>query len=99
MPARAKCPWVSPAGRKVTIHRDERLLKPLRQRRLTPAGRNGMNVRPGEHDRAHIGRWQRPRARYSGQRKNRFYLRRSAVVQNLHIPEPRRPPGQGSMIT
>ena len=34
---------------------------------------------------AHIGHWQGDRARYVGERKNLFDLRRSAVVHNLHV--------------
>ncbi len=34
---------------------------------------------------AHIGHWQGNRARYLGQRKNLFDLRRVAVVHNLHV--------------
>jgi transposase len=32
-----------------------------------------------------VGRWQGRRARYIGQRKNLFDLRRVAVVHNLHV--------------
>ena len=84
-PLRERC-TTSPAGRSVSIHRDERLLQELRQRQLTPAGRAKLRERIAvEHDLAHIGRWQGPRARYRGQRKNLFDLRRNAVVQNLHV--------------
>jgi hypothetical protein len=38
-----------------------------------------------EHSLAQIGHWQGRRARYLGQRKNLFDLRRSAVVHNLHV--------------
>jgi hypothetical protein len=38
-----------------------------------------------EHDLAHGSHWQSNRARYTGQRKNRFGLRSCAVVQNLHV--------------
>jgi hypothetical protein len=38
-----------------------------------------------EHTLAQIGHWQGHRARYLGQRKNLFDLRRCAVVHNLHI--------------
>jgi hypothetical protein len=33
----------------------------------------------------HVGRWQGNHARYLGQRKNLFDLRRVAVVHNLHV--------------
>jgi transposase len=32
-----------------------------------------------------VGRWQGRRARYLGDRKNLFDLRRVAVVHNLHV--------------
>ena len=38
-----------------------------------------------EHTLAHVGHWQGDRARYGGQRKNLFDLRRTAVVHNLHL--------------
>jgi transposase len=70
----------------VTIHPNERLLQELRERQLTPQGRTKLRERVAvEHDLAHIGRWQGDRARYCGQRKNPFDLRRCAVVQNLHV--------------
>jgi Transposase DDE domain/Transposase domain (DUF772) len=82
---RERC-TASTTGRSVSIHPDERLLQELRQRQLTPAGRARLRERTAvEHDLAHIGHWQGPRARYIGQRKNLFDLRRSAVVQNLHV--------------
>jgi transposase len=34
---------------------------------------------------AHVGHWQGRHARYRGQRKNLFDLRRVAVVHNLHV--------------
>jgi len=70
----------------VTIHPDVRLLQELRERQLTPQGRAKLRERVAvEHDLAHIGHWQGDRARYCGQRKNLFDLRRCAVVQNLHV--------------
>jgi transposase len=61
-------------------------LRELRQRQLTPAGRAKLRERVGvEHPLAHVGHWQGRRARYRGQRKNLFDLRRCAVVHNLHI--------------
>lgn len=84
-PLRAKC-TTSASGRSVTIHPDERLLQELRERQLTTQGRAKLRERVAvEHDLAHIGRWQGDRARYCGQRKNLFDLRRCAVVQNLHV--------------
>ena len=83
-PLRDRC-TTSAHGRSVHIHPDERLLQELRQRQLTPQGRAKLRERVSvEHALAHIGRWQGPRARYRGVRKNLFDLRRSAVVHNLH---------------
>ena len=52
----------------------------------TPHGRAKLRERVKvEHTLAHVGRWQGRRARYLGQRKNLFDLRRVAVVHNLHV--------------
>jgi transposase len=84
-PLRSQC-TESASGRSVTIHPDEHLLQELRERQLTPEGRAQLRERVAvEHDLAHIGHWQGDRARYYGQRKNLFDLRRCAVVQNLHV--------------
>ena len=84
-PLREQC-TASASGRSVTIHPDERLLQELRERQLTPQGRAKLRERVAvEHDLAHIGHWQGDRARYCGQRKNLFDLRRCAIVQNLHV--------------
>lgn len=84
-PLRARC-TPSAHGRSVAIHPDERLLSELRQRQLTPAGRAKLRERVAvEHALAHVGRWHGDRARYVGQRKNLFDLRRCAVVHNLHV--------------
>lgn len=84
-PLRERC-TKSERGRGVSIHTDERLLAELRTRQLTPAGRKKLRERVAvEHGLAHIGHWQGRQARYRGQRKNLFDLRRSAVVFNLHV--------------
>ena len=84
-PLRGHCTG-SAQGRRVTIHPDERLLEELRARQLTPAGRAAVRERVAvEHSLAHIGAWQGDRARYRGQRKNLFALRRMAVVENVHV--------------
>jgi len=76
----------SKTGRTVSIHPDERLLQELRERQLTAHGRARLRERVAvEHSLAHIGQWQGDRARYLGERKNLFDLRRTAVVHNLHI--------------
>jgi len=84
-PLREQC-TSSPRGRSVSIHPDEALLGELRQRPLTAAGRTTLRERVAvEHTLAHVGYWQGRRARYRGERKNLFDLRRCAVVHNLHV--------------
>lgn len=84
-PLRERC-TTSALGRSVSIHPDEHLLQELRQRQLTPQGRAKLRERVAvEHSLAHIGYWQGDRARYLGERKNLFDLRRTAVVHNLHV--------------
>lgn len=85
-PLRERCTKSKKGGRSVSIHPDERLLEELRERQRTPEGRAKLRERiKVEHSLAHIGRWQGERARYVGERKNLFDLRRSAVVHNLHV--------------
>ena len=82
---RERC-TTSKTGRSVSIHPDERLLQELRERQLSAEGRAKLRERVAvEHSLAHIGYWQGDRARYRGERKNLFDLRRTAVVHNLHI--------------
>jgi transposase len=84
-PLRTQC-TTSARGRSVQIHPDERLLAELRAAQQTPHGRARLRQRAKvEHTLAHVGRWQGRRARYLGQRKNLFDLRRVAVVHNLHV--------------
>lgn len=84
-PLRERC-TSSAQGRSVSIHPDEHLLQELRERQHTPQGRASLRERVAvEHTLAHVGRWQGRRARYRGQRKNLFDLRRVAVVHNLHV--------------
>jgi Transposase DDE domain len=84
-PLRLQC-TTSTRGRSVQIHPDERLLVELRARQRTAKGRAKLRERvPVEHALAHIGHWQGHRARYLGERKNLFDLRRVAVVHNLHV--------------
>jgi hypothetical protein len=84
-PLRQRC-TTSSHGRSVSIHPDEKLLTELRERQLTPLGRARLRERVSvEHALAHVGHWQGDRARYLGQRKNLFDLRRVAVVHNLHV--------------
>jgi DDE family transposase len=84
-PLRARC-TTSARGRSVQVHPDERLLAEFRAGQQTPHGRARLRQRTAvEHTLAHVGRWQGRRARYLGQRKNLFDLRRVAVVHNLHV--------------
>ncbi len=84
-PLRQRC-TSSKHGRSVQIHPDEQLLTELRARQQTPHGRARLRERVAvEHTLAHIGHWQGRRARYRGQRKNLFDLRRSATIHNLHV--------------
>lgn len=76
----------SEKGRSVSIHPDEALMQELRERQSTVAGRAELRQRTAvEHTLAHVGHWQGNRARYLGQRKNLFDLRRVAIVHNLHV--------------
>ncbi|MEG4076446.1 IS1182 family transposase [Microcoleus sp. Pol14D6] len=76
----------SKKGRSISIHADEALMQELRARQSTTIGRQELRERTTvEHSLAHIGHWQGNRARYIGQRKNLFDLRRVAVVHNLHV--------------
>ena len=84
-PLRERC-TSSTQGRSVSIHPDAHLLQEPRERQHTPQGRASLRERVAvEHTLAHVGRWQGRRARYRGQRKNLFDLRRVAVVHNLHV--------------
>jgi hypothetical protein len=84
-PLRERC-TSSPRGRSVSIHPDEALLGELRKLQLTASGRTKLRERVAvEHTLAHLGYWQGRRARYRGDRKNLFDLRRCAVVHNLHV--------------
>jgi transposase len=84
-PLRTQC-TTSARGRSVQIHPDERLLAEFRAAQQTPHGRAKLRERVKvEHTLAHVGRRQGRRARYLGQRKNLFDLRRVAVVHNLHV--------------
>jgi DDE family transposase len=84
-PVQAQC-TSSVRGHSLSIHPDERLWCELRARQQTPAGRAKLRERIAvEHTLTPVGRWQGERARYRGQRKNLFDVRRSAVMHNLHI--------------
>ena len=84
-PLKTQC-TTSAKGRSVSIHPDGALLIELREHQQTPQGHAHLRERVVvEHTLAHVGRWQGRRARYRGQRKNLFDLRRCAVVHNLHV--------------
>lgn len=86
---RAKCTAARQGrGRSVQIHPDEAFHQELRTRQGTAEGRERLRERVSvEHGLAHICRRQGPRARYRGQRKNLFDLRRIAAVENLHLAD------------
>jgi len=84
-PQKERC-TSSKKGRSISIHPDEKFFSELRERQLSPLGREKLRERVAvEHSLSHIGRIQGDKARYLGVRKNLFDLRRSAVVHNLHI--------------
>jgi hypothetical protein len=63
---RVRC-TTSSTGRSVAVHPDEALLVELRHRQQTPHGRARLRERTKvEHSLAHIGHWQRRRARCLG---------------------------------
>lgn len=85
-PVRAACTTTQLGnGRSLTIHPHEPLHLELRQVAKTRDGRLALRGRtPVEHRLAHLGQSQGRRARYIGQRKNLFDVRRHAAVANLH---------------
>jgi len=84
-PLQQRC-TTSKTSRSISIHPDEALMQELRERQSTLAGRAELRQRSSvEHTLAHVGQWQGSQARYIGQRKNLFDLRRVAVVHNLHV--------------
>lgn len=71
-------------GRMLRIAEDELLQERLRRAAATTRGRQSLRKRTAvEHRLAHVTRRQGARARYRGQRKNLFDLRRSSAVVNL----------------
>jgi DDE family transposase len=93
-PLRTQC-TTSARGRSVQLHPDQRLLTEFRMRQQTPHGRAKLREPTTvEHTLAHVGQWQGRRARYIGQRKNLFDLRRVAVVHNLHVTARQSPPAK-----
>jgi hypothetical protein len=73
-------------GRSVTIHEDESFLIELRALQKTPEGRAELRRRTAVvHRLAHLVQHQGHQARYRGERKNLFDLRRHAIVENLFV--------------
>lgn len=71
-------------GRAIRIAEDEPLQQRLRMYAETPEGRAKHRERVAvEHSLAHICARQGPSARYIGQRKNLYDVRRAATIQNL----------------
>jgi hypothetical protein len=84
-PHRAAC-TTAKGGRSLAIHAAEPHLIELRTRQKTPEGRAALRERTGvEHGLAHVGQTQGSRARYRGERKNLFDLRRHAAARNIHV--------------
>jgi hypothetical protein len=82
---RIRC-TTSRGGRSVAIHTQEPFFVELRRLQKTNEGRAQLRKRVVvEHALAGISRSQGRRARYIGERKNLFDLRRHAAVANLHI--------------
>jgi hypothetical protein len=86
-PLRAQCTNASlERGRSISIADNEQLQQKLRKLTATKSGRRRLRERTGvEHSLAHLGRRQGRRARYCGQRKNLYDVRRAATVQNLEL--------------
>jgi hypothetical protein len=86
-PLRPRCTKASnDAGRTVRIAPDEQRQQRFRKLVGTTKGREVLRKRVAvEHRLAHLASKQGPRARYRGQRKNLFDLRRHAVVLNLEV--------------
>lgn len=84
---RANCTQAATGkGRSVTMGDDERLQKQLRSRLQSRSGRAELRDRvEAEHSLAHVANRQGPKARYLGERRNVFDLRRIASVQNLEV--------------
>jgi hypothetical protein len=83
-PRRDECTTATERGRSVTIHPQESFFIELRANQKSSAGRETLRQRiVVEHSLAAIGRSQGDKARYVGERKNLFDLRRHAAVTNL----------------
>lgn len=82
---RERCTSSVSAGRSVSMHRSEVMHEKLRRQLRTRAGRQRLRERVAvEHAQAHLVARQGRKARYCGQRKNLFDVRRCAAILNLH---------------
>jgi hypothetical protein len=80
---RSRC-TTAKKGRTVLVHPQEALLRKLQRGASTKTGRERLRVRVAvEHRLARIQISQGGKARYMGERKNTFDLRRHAAVANL----------------
>ena len=85
-PRRDECTTAATKGRSVSIHPEEAFFAQLRASQKTPEGRAMLRQRTAvEHSLAGISRSQGKRARFVGERKNLFDLRRHAAVANLFV--------------
>ena len=84
-PLRSSCTQAaSGKGRSISIAADEALQKKFRKLQNSPSGRQALRERVAvEHSLAHIAARKGDTARYNGERKNLFDLRRAAAIQNL----------------
>ncbi len=83
---RDQCTINATHGRQLRIAQDEPLQKKLRALIASPRGRDNLRKRVAvEHRLAHLTRRQGRRARYLGERKNLFDVRRTAAVENLIV--------------
>jgi hypothetical protein len=81
---RPRCTTTRDQGRSLQMADDELLQEHLRRAAATPTGRTRLRRRtPIEHRLSHVVHRQGRRARYRGQRKNLFDLRRASAVVNL----------------
>jgi hypothetical protein len=84
-PHRAQC-TKGKRGRSLTIHPNEPFFAELRARAKSSEGRTELRQRVAvEHGLAAVHNRQGDRARYRGQRKNLFDLRRHAALTNLTV--------------
>lgn len=82
-PLKAQC-TTSERGRTVVLHEAEDFLQRLQAAKRTPEGRAQLRLRVAvEHGLAHVRVYAPRKARYLGERKNTFVLRRAGAIVNL----------------